>query len=178
MHNKEKNIINQAELVTLTGSAVADLKTSPANDGTDFKTAGACGPLQGINAEIKDSKSYSALSVKLYLLILIGLSVAVLLLLAGFGLNFFNGAGSLNLDSLQEHALNPADLINALENNRMPASLMIGYAGFLVIILVPAAGLMYIIGYFFYRKKYNLALTATGVLFILILSAVIGLLKS
>ena len=60
----------------------------------------------------------------------------------------------------------------------MPASLIISYTGLLAIILVPAAGLIYILGYFTYRKKYNLALTAAGVLFILILSAVIGLLRS
>jgi uncharacterized membrane protein len=111
-------------------------------------------------------------------LILIGLSVAVLLLLAGFGLNFFNGSGSLSLESLQEHALKPDVLIDAIKNNQMPASLIISYTGLLVIILVPAAGLIYILGYFTHRKKYYLALTAAGVLFILILSAVIGLLKS
>jgi hypothetical protein len=40
------------------------------------------------------------------------------------------------------------------------------------------AGLIYIIWYYVYRKKNILALTAAGVLLILILSAVIGLLKS
>lgn len=122
--------------------------------------------------------SRGALSGKLFLLILIGLCVAVILLLAGFVMNFFNGAGNLNLDNLQEHALNPDDIIFAIKNNQMPASMMVGYIGLLAIILVPAAGLIYIIGYFFYRKKYNLAMSAAGVLLILMLSAVIGLLKS
>ena len=127
---------------------------------------------------MKTGKKYSALAEKLYLLILIGLCTAVILLLAGFCLNFFNGAGSLSLDSLQEHALTPAALIYLLKSNQVPASLTISYAGLLAIILVPAAGLIYILGYLTYRKKYNLALAAAGVLFILILSAVIGLLKS
>jgi hypothetical protein len=127
---------------------------------------------------MKTGKKYSDLAEKLYLLILIGLCAAVLLLLAGFGLNFFSGARSLSLDSLQEHALTPAGLIYSLKNNQVPASLIISYAGLLAIILVPAAGLIYILGYFTLRKKYNLVLTAAGVLFILILSAVIGLLKS
>jgi hypothetical protein len=82
------------------------------------------------------------------------------------------------LDSLQDHALTPAGLIYLLKNNQIPASLIISYAGLLAIILVPAAGLIYILGYFTHKKKYKLALTAAGVLFVLILSAVIGLLKS
>ncbi len=127
---------------------------------------------------MKTGKKFSDLAEKLYLLILIGLCAAVLLLLAGFGLNFFNGAGSLSLDSLQEHALTPAGLIYSIKNNQVPASLIISYTGLLAIILIPAAGLIYMLGYFTLRKKYNLALTAAGVLFILILSAVIGLLKS
>ena len=127
---------------------------------------------------MKTGKKFSDLAEKLYLLILIGLCAAVLLLLAGFGLNFFNGAGSLSLDSLQEHALTPIVLIYSIKNNQVPASLIISYAGLLVIILIPAAGLIYMLGYFTLRKKYNLVLTAAGVLFILILSAVIGLLKS
>jgi hypothetical protein len=127
---------------------------------------------------MKTGKKFSDLAEKLYLLILIGLCAAVLLLLAGFGLNFFNGAGSLSLDSLQEHALTPAGLIYSIKNNQVPASLILSYTGLLAIILIPAAGLIYMLGYFTLRKKYNLALTAAGVLFILILSAVIGLLKS
>ena len=161
MHKKEKNIIDTASADNLNGSIEGNLKAGSACASTDHKTGG----------------SYSALSRKLYLLILIGLCAAVLLLLTGFGLNFFNGTGSLSLGSLQEHALNPSDLIDAIKNNQMPASLIISYAGLLAIILVPAAGLIYILGYFTQRKKYNLALTAAGVLFILILSAVIGLLK-
>ncbi len=127
---------------------------------------------------MKTGKKYNALAEKLYLLILIGLCVAVILLLAGFCLNFFNGAGRLSLESLQQHALTPAGLINLLKNSQVSAGMIISYAGLLAIILVPAAGLIYILGYFTLRKKYNLALTAAGVLFILILSAVIGLLKS
>ncbi|HEX7560964.1 MAG TPA: DUF1634 domain-containing protein [Candidatus Humimicrobiaceae bacterium] len=127
---------------------------------------------------MKTGKKFSDLAEKLYLLILIGLCAAVLLLLAGFGLNFFNGAGSLSFDSLQEHALTPAGLIYSIKNNQVPASLILSYTGLLAIILIPAAGLIYMLGYFTLRKKYNLVLTAAGVLFILILSAVIGLLKS
>jgi hypothetical protein len=161
MHKKEKNIIEPADADNLNGSIEGKLKASSACDSADYKTGG----------------SYSALSRKLYILILIGLCAAVILLLTGFGLDFFNGAGSLSLGSLQEHALNPDFLIAAIKNNQMPASLIISYAGLLAIILVPAAGLIYILGYFMQRKKYNLALSAAGVLFILILSAVIGLLK-
>jgi hypothetical protein len=127
---------------------------------------------------MKTGKNSSTLSGKLYLLILVGLSAAILLLITGFAMDFFNGSWNLSLESLQEHTLNPAVLIDAIKNNQIPASLMIGYAGLFSIILVPALGLIYIIGYFFYLKKFNLALTAAGVLFILILSAVIGLLKS
>jgi hypothetical protein len=162
MRKKEKNIISPEDAEKLNRSTEVDLKTSSASASADYKTGG----------------SYSALSRKLYILILIGLCAAVILLLAGFGLNFFNGAWSLNLDSLQELALTPAGLIYLLKNNQMPASLIISYSGLLAIILVPAAGLIYILGYFMHRKKYNLALAAAGVLFILILSAVIGLLKS
>jgi hypothetical protein len=162
MHKKEKNIFNNSDAENLNGSTEGNLKTSSAS----------------LNADYKSSGSYSTLSRKLYLLILIGLCAAVLLLLVGFGLNFFNFAGSLNLDSLQEHALTPSGLIYLSKNNQMPASLIMSYAGLLAVILVPAVGLIYILGYFMYRKKYNLALTAAGVLFILILSAVIGLLKS
>jgi hypothetical protein len=129
-------------------------------------------------ADIKTGPSYSVLSHKLYLLILIGLCAAVLLLLAGFGLGFFNSARDLSLGNLQEQAFSPDSLTDALKNNLIPASQLISYAGLLAIILVPAAGLIYIIGYFTYRKNNILALTAAGVLFILILSAVIGLLKS
>jgi hypothetical protein len=179
MYKKEKNIINPADAVNLTGSTEADLKAGPAGDSADFKTTGNCSPLAtGGKSGIKTGGSYSALSGKLHLLILIGLSVAVLLLLAGFGLNFFNGARNLSLKSLQENTLSPTALIDAIENNQMPASLLAGYAGLIAMILVPAAGLIYILGYFTRRKKYNLALAAAGVLFILILSAVIGLLKS
>jgi hypothetical protein len=60
----------------------------------------------------------------------------------------------------------------------MPASLLVSYAGLFTIIFVPMAGLIYIIWYYVYRKKNILALTAAGVLLILILSAVIGLLNS
>jgi hypothetical protein len=197
MYKKEKNIIIPAKSANLTGtesglktgssgsgadfkigSIKADLKTNPAGESADVKTIRDCNSIPGGNAAIKAGDSISSLSGKLYLLILIGLSVAVLLLLAGFSLNFFKGDRDLNLNSLQENALAPADLIDAIKNNQMPSSLVMGYAGLLAIILVPAAGLIYIIGHFFYRKIYNLALAAAGVLFILILSAVIGLLKS
>jgi uncharacterized membrane protein len=178
MHKKEKNTIDQAETISLAGSAEVNIKAIPTCDNADFRTGSNRNILAGNKSDYKTSGIYSALSQKLYLLILIGLSVAVLLLLAGFGLNFFNGSGSLSLESLQEHALKPDVLIDAIKNNQMPASLIISYTGLLVIILVPAAGLIYILGYFTHRKKYYLALTAAGVLFILILSAVIGLLKS
>jgi hypothetical protein len=162
MHKKENKIIYTAEADKFNGNTGLDLKASSASAGADYRTAG----------------SYSALSRKLYILILIGLCAAVILLLAGFGLNFFSGAGSLNLDSLQEHALDPAGLTYLLKNNQMPAGQTISYAGLLAIILVPSAGLIYILGYFMHRKKYILALAAAGVLFILVLSAIIGLLKS
>jgi uncharacterized membrane protein len=162
MHKKEKKTIDHAETISLAGSAEVNPAANSACGGTAYKTGGI----------------YSALSQKLFLLILIGLSVAVLLLLAGFTLDFLNGTGSLSLESLEEHALNPDFLFDAIKNNQMPASLIISYAGLLVIILVPAAGLIYILGYFTHRKKYHLALAAAGVLFILILSAVIGLLRS
>ena len=179
MYNKEKNIINPADAANLTGNTEANIKASLAGDSVDFKATGNCSPLaSGSKSDIKTRGSNSALAGKLYLLILIGLCAAVLLLLTGFGLNFFNGAGSLSLDSLHEHALTPADLTYLLKNNQMPASLIISYVGLLGIILVPVTGLIYILGYFTHRKKYNLALAAAGVLFILILSAVIGLLKS
>ena len=163
-----------------TGGIEANLKACSAGCSTDFKTVSDRVSLApGDKADIKTGGSYSTLSEKLYLLILIGLSVAVLLMLAGFGLNFLNsGARTLSLGSLQEHALNPADLIYLLKNNQMPASMIAGYAGVLTIIFIPAAGLIYIIGYFAYRKNNILALTAAGVLLILIMSAVIGLLKS
>ena len=200
MYKKEKNISNSADTVNLTGGTESGLKTGspcdgpdfktagietdrkagPAGDGPDFKTGGTCGSLASYNkTHIKAGNNrYGTLSGKLSLLTLIGLSVAVLLLLAGFGLNFFNGAGNLNSGSLQEHALNPADLIDAIRNNQMQVGLLISYAGLIAIILVPAAGLIFIMSYFTCRKKYNLAITAAGVLFILILSAVIGLLKT
>ena len=197
MYKKEKNTIIPAKSANLTGtesdlktraagsgadfkigSIKADLKTNLAGESADVKTIRDCNSIPGSNAAIKVGDSNSALSGKLYLLILIGLSVAVLLLLAGFSLYFFNGDRDLNLNSLQENALVPADLIDTIKNNQMPASLVMGYAGLLAIILVPAIGLIYIIGHFFYRKTYSLALAAAGVLFILILSAVIGLLKS
>jgi hypothetical protein len=127
---------------------------------------------------MKSGKNYSTLAEKLYLLILAGLSVAVLLLVTGFTMALINGAQNLSLDSLQEHALNPSGLIHAIKNSQMPASMLISYAGLLTMILVPAAGLVYIIGHYTYIKKYNLALSAAGVLLILAMSAVIGLLKS
>jgi len=194
MHKKEKNILKPSDAARLTGGTKENLKADAPCGNADFKsgsnrntlpenraditTGSSRSFLPGNNTGVKTGQVYSDLSGKLYLLILVGLSVAVLLMLAGFGLDFFNGAGSLSLDSLQEHALNPAGLIDAIKNNQMPASQLISYAGLLAIILVPAAGLIYIIGYFTHRKKYNLALTAAGVLFILILSAVTGLLKS
>ena len=153
-------------------------KTGPISDSADFETGSNYSSLSGNKTGIKAGESHNFLPGKLYLLILIGLSVAVLLMLAGFGLNFFNGTRNLSLSSLQEHALNPADLIDAIKNNQMPASLLVSYAGLFTIIFVPMAGLIYIIWYYVYRKKNILALTAAGVLLILILSAVIGLLKS
>lgn len=153
-------------------------KTGPISDSADFETGSNYSSLPGNKTGIKAGEIHNFLPEKLYLLILIGLSAAVLLMLAGFGLNFFNGARNLSLSSLQEHALNPADLTDAIKNNQMPASLLVSYAGLLTIIFVPIAGLIYIIGYYVYRKKNILALAAAGVLLILILSAVIGLLKS
>jgi hypothetical protein len=180
MHKKEKNIINPANAANLTGGTEANLKAKSAGENADFKTGAtsAGNILPGDKADKKTVGSYSALSGKLYFLILVGLSVAILLMLAEFGLDFFNGTRNLSLESLHENALNPAGLIDAIKNSQMPASLLISYAGLLTIIFVPAAGLIYIMGYFTYRKKYSLALAAAGVLFILILSAVIGLLKS
>jgi hypothetical protein len=178
MHKKEKNIISRAKADDLAGRTGVILKANSARDNINFKTQRSRNALPEDRADIKTGENYSALSGKLYLLILIGLCAAVLLLLAGFSLNFFSGSGSLSLESLQEHALKPDVLIDAIKNNQMPATLIISYAGLLVIILVPAAGLIYILGYFTHRKKYNLGLTAAGVLFILILSAVIGLLRS
>jgi hypothetical protein len=178
MLKKEKNINDTAETVKVAGSAEVNIKAIQTCDNADFKTGSNRNTLAGDKADIKTGGNYSALSGKLYLLILIGLSIAVLLLLAGFGLGFFNSAGNLNLENLKENNLNPSDLIDAIKNNQIPASQLIIYAGLLAIILVPAAGLIYILGYFTHRKKYNLALTSAGVLFILILSAVIGLLKS
>jgi hypothetical protein len=177
MHKKEKIIFDPADADNLNGSTEGNLKTISACASANLKTGSDQRALSVDKSDIKTGGSYSALSRKLYLLILIGLCAAVLLLLTGFGLNFFNNTGSLSLGNLQEHALNPDFLIFAIKNNQMPASLIISYAGLLAIILVPAAGLIYILGYFTQRKKYNLALTAAGVLFILILSAVIGLLK-
>jgi hypothetical protein len=195
MHKKEKNIINRTDSDSLAGRTEVILKANSARDNINLKTGRSQNALPEDMADIKTGGTsnrstasgdktylntgpgYSALSRKLYMLILIGLCAAVLLLLAGFFLDFFNGSGSLSLENLQEQALTPAGLIYSLNNNQMPASLLISYAGLLAIIFVPAAGLIYIIGYFTYRKKYNLALTAAGVLFILILSAVIGLLR-
>jgi hypothetical protein len=186
MHKKEKNIINRTDSDSLAGRTEVILKANSARDNINLKTGRSQNALPEDMADIKTGGTsnrstasgdktylntgpgYSALSRKLYMLILIGLCAAVLLLLAGFFLDFFNGSGSLSLENLQEQALTPAGLIYSLNNNQM---------GLLAIIFVPAAGLIYIIGYFTYRKKYNLALTAAGVLFILILSAVIGLLR-
>jgi len=131
------------------------------------------------NLTSQKTGTFSSLSGKLYLLILIGLSVAALLMLAGFGLNFTGSPSQdLSLENLQEINLKPGDLIQALKNNQMPAGLLVSYIGLFMMILVPISGLIFIIGYYSYSKKRALALTAAGVLFILIMSALIGLLKS
>jgi hypothetical protein len=166
MYKKDKNKIIQ------TG------RTGPAGESSDFKIGNVSGSMSGNSNDVKTVKSCSTLSGKLYLLILIGLSVAVFLMLSGMGLNFLNGAGDLNLDGLQENTFTPVFLIDAIKNSQMTANLLISYAGLIAMILVPAAGLVFILVHFTCRKKFNLALTAAGVLFMLILSAVIGLLKS
>jgi hypothetical protein len=179
MYRKEKNIVNPEDAARLACGSVESIKTSPAGGIADFKTGGNHNTLPGNKTVKKAGGIYTALSGKLYLLILVGLAVAVILMLAGFGLNYSIGTTrNLSLDSLQENNLNPDGLIDAIKNNKISSGLLISYAGLLTIILVPAAGLIYIIGHFTYIKKYNLALAAAGVLFILILSAVIGLLKS
>ena len=77
MDKKDKNKISQ------TGKTV---KTGPAGNGADFKNGSNYNSLPENKADIKAGESYSFLSGKLYLLILIGLAVAVLLMFAGFGL--------------------------------------------------------------------------------------------
>ena len=177
MSKKSKNIINSSDPVNLSGTE-ANFKTGSAKDSTDLINSNNYSYLSENKNEPKTSESYRSLSWKLYILILIGLSIAVLLMLAGFGMYFTNSAQNLSLGNLQENALNHADLIYLLKNNQLPASLLISYTGVLTIIFVPMAGLIYIIGYFAYRKHKILALTAAAVLFILILSAAIGLLKT
>ncbi len=194
MYKKDKNKISQTgKNGPLSGSA--DCKTGKngqVNIGIDSKTSKPTGksvplgsntdckstPLSG-GADYKTTSRHIFLSKKLYLLILVGLTVSVLLMIAGFGLNFITGdTRNLSLEGIQEHALNPDDLIDLINNGQLTASMLLIYTGLLAMILVPAAGLIYITGYFIYKKQNTLALTAAGVLFILILSALIGLLKS
>jgi uncharacterized membrane protein len=110
-------------------------------------------------------------------IITVGLLVALILMVAGFLVNAARNNVALDIEELEENTLGLKELYNTLKSTGNSIIFLLSYLGIFILILVPVAGVIFTLAYFTSRKNLKLSLISTGVLLILILSAVIGFIR-
>lgn len=116
-------------------------------------------------------------AARLYKIMAAGLIISMAVLAAGFLINIIKYDNFADMEKLEENSLNPDfiyDMIKDPSFSRLP---LINYAGIIMLILVPVAGLVYVLAFYIRMKNTKTALIIVAVILILALSAAIGFIR-
>lgn len=114
---------------------------------------------------------------KLYMIVAIGLIISTTVLAAGFFLNTFKSGNPFDINKLNENTFNPDNFFEIIRNPVLSKLPLINYAGIFILILVPVAGLVYMLVYYVMERNLKKIAITAGVIIILASSTVIGFLR-
>ncbi|MBM3709881.1 MAG: DUF1634 domain-containing protein [Actinobacteria bacterium] len=117
------------------------------------------------------------LRINLSRIITIGLSIALILMTAGFIVNAAAGKIELDIEKLEKNTSGLKEFYSSLKNTDNLIIFLLSHLGIFILILVPAAGVIFSLIYFILKKNWKPAAISIGVILVLILSGVIGFIK-
>jgi len=117
------------------------------------------------------------LRINLSRIITIGLSIALILMTAGFIVNAAAGKIELDIEKLEKNTFGLKEFYSSLKNTDNLIIFLLSHLGIFILILVPAAGVIFSLIYFILKKNWKPAAISIGVILVLILSGVIGFIK-
>ena len=123
---------------------------------------------------MKNNLKTRNLNRHLFLLITVALAIAMAFLLFSFILNIIMDRNYSDIKNLESNTIKLADFSSIIKNRAGTDFILLPYTGILILIAIPITGLLYAAGYFIYRRNIRFALISAGVLFIIILSLLLG----
>ena len=109
----------------------------------------------------------------LFLLLTVMLILVMVFVISSFIINIVMESSYADMENVEANTVGLTDLFRLIREKEINGS-MLPYLGMMMLIAIPVIGLLYVTGYFIYKKNVRFALIGTGVLLIIILSIVIG----
>jgi hypothetical protein len=127
-----------------------------------------------LNTENKNNNLITGnLNRHLFLLITVMLILVMIFVISSFIINIVAETSYADMENVETNTVRLTDLFSFFREAETKSA-MLPYLGMMMLIAIPAIGLLYVTGYFIYKKNVRFALIGTGVLSIIILSLVIG----